>query len=109
MSKDSYWYGLKNIWFIYHGEWSDPEISNGEYICNINDVEDDLLEIYRDEHPDDKNDEGFDAWMEKQDPDYVSELIEEYGLPLDDDDKARCYWQMKDNPNVPRLFGEDDE
>lgn len=33
---------------------------------NYWDIEEGLLEVYREEHPEDKDDKGFDAWMKKQ-------------------------------------------
>ena len=53
--KDEGWFGIKNAKFIYHGDWNDPEV---QY-----DIEDILLDEYREEHPEDKNDKGFDKWM----------------------------------------------
>ena len=57
------WFGIKDAKFIYHGDWNDPEVEYKGVSLNYWDVESGLLEIYRDEHPEDRNDKGFDKWM----------------------------------------------
>ena len=61
--KDKGWFGIKNAKFIYHGDWNDPEVQYDGVSLNYYDIEDILLDEYREEHPEDKNDKGFDNWM----------------------------------------------
>lgn len=58
-------YGIYGIHMIYHGDWADPEIYYKGKSYNYYAVEDTLVEEYRDEHPEDKNDDGFVAWCKK--------------------------------------------
>lgn len=57
------WFGIKSAKFIYHGDWSDPEVQYDGVSLNYYDVEAILLDEYREKHPEDKNDKGFDDWM----------------------------------------------
>lgn len=57
------WFGIKDAKFIYHGDWNDPEVVYKGVSLNYWDIESGLLEVYRDEHPEDRNDKGFDKWM----------------------------------------------
>lgn len=57
------WFGILGAKYIYHGDWADPEIHYDGVSLNYNDVEDMLLAEYREEHPEDRNDDGFDDWM----------------------------------------------
>ena len=61
--KNEDWFGIKNAKFIYHGDWNDPEVQYDGVSLNYYDIEDILLDEYREEHPEDKNDKGFDKWM----------------------------------------------
>jgi|SRR5574344_2370846 hypothetical protein len=40
------WYGIEGIEFIYHGEWSDPEICYKNHVINCHDIEDGMWEEY---------------------------------------------------------------
>lgn len=66
------WFGIKGARFIYHGDWSDPEIEYDGITIPYWDVESWLLDIYREEHPEDRNDDGFDEWMAQ--PEQKSEI-----------------------------------
>lgn len=68
------WFGIKDAKFIYHGDWNDPEVEYKGVSLNYWDVESGLLEIYRDEHPEDRNDKGFDKWMAAHPEEIRSEL-----------------------------------
>lgn len=68
------WFGIKDAKFIYHGDWNDPEVEYKGVLLNYWDIESGLLEIYRDEHPEDKNDKGFDKWMADHPEEIRSEL-----------------------------------
>jgi hypothetical protein len=64
--KQQWWFDIPGAKYIYHGDWSDPEIQYKGFSINYWDVEEGLLSAYRDEHPEDKDDKGFDAWMAEQ-------------------------------------------
>lgn len=64
--KSKWWFDVPGAKFIYNGDWSDPEVTYMGFVLNYWDVEKGLLEDYREEFPEDKNDKGFDAWMAKQ-------------------------------------------
>lgn len=75
------WYGITDIGFIWHGEWSDPEIEYEGKRINANIIEDTMWErwIYDDDGiliDGRKNDvEGFEKFM-LDNKDEVYELIE---------------------------------
>ena len=64
--KSKWWFDVPGAKFIDNGDWSDPEVTYMGFVLNYWDVENGLLEDYREEFPEDKNDKGFDAWMAKQ-------------------------------------------
>lgn len=63
-SKDN-WFDIPDAKFIYHGDWSDPEVIYRGISLNYYDIEAGLLDVYREDHPEDRNDKGFDRWMKK--------------------------------------------
>ena len=75
-SKDAekWWFDIPGAKFIYHGDWNDPEVDYKGVSLNYYDIEMGLLDIYRDEHPEDKNDKGFDKWMADNREEIRSEL-----------------------------------
>lgn len=74
-----YWYGIEPILFIYHGDWSDPEVSYNGMVVNSYTVEDSMTQLYREhceEHQiSDDNYDGFEEYM-RENADEVKELIE---------------------------------
>lgn len=64
-SAKNWWFDVPGAKFIYHGDWSDPEVQYMGFSFNYWDIEEGLLEVYREEHPEDKDEKGFDAWMKK--------------------------------------------
>jgi hypothetical protein len=66
--KKAYFYGIYGIQYIYHGEWSDPELIWHKKSFNYYDVEMPLWECYReecDENGTKPNDNDFSAWVKK--------------------------------------------
>ena len=61
-----WWLDIPGAKYHYHGDWSDPEIVYKGFSFSYWDVEEGLLAAYREEHPEDKDDKGFDAWLGKQ-------------------------------------------
>ena len=47
--KKSWWHGIYPFRFIWHGEWSDPEISAYGRTINVHDFEDGLYEQFSEE------------------------------------------------------------
>lgn len=72
------WYGIENIGFVWHGEWSDPEIEYKGKRINCYIVEDTMWERFREEcemeciNP---KEEEFALYMKANSED-VYELIE---------------------------------
>ena len=64
--KEQWWFDIPGAKYIYHGDWSDPEVTYKGFSLNYWDIEDCLLGVYHEEFPEDKNETGFDAWMEEQ-------------------------------------------
>lgn len=75
------WYGIEGIKFIWHGEWSDPEIEYKGRRCSCYVVEDTMWErwIYDDDDnliPErEKDEEGFEKYM-LENADEVRELCD---------------------------------
>lgn len=76
------WYGIENVGFIYHNEWSDPEIEYNGMRINATIVEDIMWEKWIcDEDgnfdPEKEKDlRGFELFM-KENANEIYELIEE--------------------------------
>ena len=72
------WYGIKDIGFIWHGAWSDPEIEYKGRVLNSTIVEDTMWERYCEDCELDgttPNDDEFELYM-KTNTYEVYELIE---------------------------------
>lgn len=60
-----YFYGIRGIEFIYHGEWSDPELIWHKKSFNYFDLENALFDCYKDENGDAAPVDNFPAWVKK--------------------------------------------
>lgn len=64
-----YFYGIRGIEFIYHGDWSDPELIWHKKSFNYYDVEMPLWDAYTEEcrfvHSTDPDEKAFPAWVKK--------------------------------------------
>ena len=72
------WYGIEGIGFIWHSEWSDPEIEYKGKRINSYIVEDTMWERYKEECEErlqEPNYDNFDIYMKEHAED-VYELIE---------------------------------
>ena len=75
------WYGIENIGFVWHGEWSDPEVEYAGERINVNIIEDSMWQRWI--YDDDGNflkekacdQDGFAQFM-KENVNEVYELIE---------------------------------
>ena len=94
---EKYFYGVDGVEFIWHGEWADPEVRYNGHTYNYYDLEDSLLSTYREEHPEDKNDTGFDDWVSAN-PDETYNIL--YDLVPNDlyEFEGNHYYLDKDNP-----------
>ena len=73
------WYGIPDIGFIYHNEWSDAEIEYNGEIFNSHDAEDAMWDWYNEQCNEDgvePNEKGFDNFMLDH-ADDVRELLDE--------------------------------
>ena len=61
-----FWYGIENIQFISHGNWSDPEIYYRGKYYNAAEVEEILYEEYSEQVAEELTDLSFEDWMLSQ-------------------------------------------
>ena len=45
--KNVCWRGVKDVYIIWHGEWSDPELMHGDFVANYWEVEDTMWQRYK--------------------------------------------------------------
>lgn len=80
--KPENWMGVPHSQFLYHGDWSDPEVYYKGFYLNYWDLIEGPLEVYREEHPEDKDEKGFDDWFEKEGPataqGYLDDMVYAY-------------------------------
>lgn len=69
------WYGIENIGFIWHNEWTDPEIEYKGKCCSCYIVEDTMWERYREENGKYADEELFGQYM-RNNTNEVYELCE---------------------------------
>lgn len=72
------WRGVPGTTFIYHGEWSDPEIAYKGELLNYWDVEEGLQYSYQADVESGDFEGSFDEWAEAQDPKYLASQLDEY-------------------------------
>lgn len=74
----TYWYGIPNVRFISHGEWSDPEISYRRKRYNAVVAENAMYDIWREliEYGDTNLD--FEAWMRTAGGEYLKSDVLPY-------------------------------
>lgn len=61
------WRGVPESVFLWHGEWSDPEIWYKDQLINANDAEELLWDRYKDhceETGEEPSEQGFDEWVD---------------------------------------------
>lgn len=82
-----WFYGIYGIEFIWHGEWSDPELIWHKKSFNYYDIELPLWECYReecDENGTKPNDDDFGIWIKKN-----AYMAREYLQNLNEN---KCYY-----------------
>lgn len=78
-SKETY-RGVPGSTYIWHGEWSDPEILWKGSELNANDVEDTLWEDYQDacrELKEKPTEDGFEDWLDEMGTNYIASTLDE--------------------------------
>lgn len=76
---NKYFYGIRGIRFIWHGEWADPELIWREKSFNYYDLEMPLWEAYKEEcfmENKTANEDCFPAWV-KENADLVRDLLQQ--------------------------------
>lgn len=73
-----FWYGIKSVQFIYHGDWSDPEIYYRGKLYNAEEAEEAMYAWYQDEKPG----ISFEKWM-KENEDLLKNDVIPYLTPND--------------------------
>ena len=66
------WRGCKNIEFIWHGEWSDPELRFKGHTIDVWSIEDFCCDVMHEEGLNTDDDKVFNSWVRKH-----QELIEQ--------------------------------
>lgn len=74
-SKETY-RNVPGTTYIYHGEWSDPEVIYKGKELNANDIEDYLWSDFKDETGSD-DESMFDEWVENQGIDYLKSVLDD--------------------------------
>ena len=71
------WCGLQDVGFIFHNEWSDPELEYEGKRINANEIEDSVWSTYEEfceENKSDVSEQGFVEYV-KENQDEVYELL----------------------------------
>lgn len=76
-NSDETYRGVPGTKWIWHGEWSDPEIAYKGQLINANDFENDMWDYYNEVCGDTDND-GFEKWLEEQGPDFIKDALDEH-------------------------------
>ena len=78
-SKETY-RGVPGSTYIWHGEWSDPEILWDGVELNANDVEESLWYSYKDdceENGEQPTEQGYEAWLEEMGTEYIASQLDD--------------------------------
>lgn len=70
--------GVSSSIFIWHGEWSDPEILWNGVNLNANDVENKLWYSYKDdciENHTEPTEDDFEDWLDKMGTEYIVSIL----------------------------------
>lgn len=72
--------GVKGSKYIYHGEWSDPEILWKGKLINANEMEEGLWQMYNEqceEYKEEPTEDGFDEWIKDLGSDFIAYILDE--------------------------------
>ena len=70
------WHGIPDATFIDNGSQSEPEVEYRGVTLEYADVDDNLWNVYQEEHPEDANGRYFPEWVDEN-PRYVELVLEE--------------------------------
>ena len=71
------WYGVPGAVFVYHGDWSDPEIIYKRKSINYWDAEESLEISYNDEVESGEFNGSFEEWVNSQDKRYLASFLDD--------------------------------
>ena len=102
MSRLGLYRGVEGTVYLWHGEWSDPEVIYKNHLINTFDIEDGLWSHYNDwcdENGIEATSDGFCEWVTpdevecqlldivwSQDECGLAVYVDNYGYPLDEDE-----------------------
>ena len=72
------WYGIENVYFIWHGEWADPEIYYRGKYYNATVAEEECYAIWRDQIEYGDTELDFEVWMKTVGGDYLKSDVLPY-------------------------------
>ena len=78
-SKDTY-RGVPGSTYIWHGEWSDPEVLWDGVELSANDIEESLWHSYKDEceeNGEEPTEDGYESWLEEMGTDYIAGTLDD--------------------------------
>ena len=87
------WCGIPDVKFIWHGQWSDPELEHNGYVANYWDIEDSMYQFMKEriadgeKWGDPENDDDFCKFCAAH-ADSIRQDIEEMGEPIVDTEES---------------------
>ena len=78
-SKETY-RGVPGSTYIWHGEWSDPEVWWDGVELNANDIEESLWNSYKDdceERGENPTEQGYEDWLEEMGTEYIASQLDD--------------------------------
>jgi hypothetical protein len=91
------WRGVPGTTFIYHGEWSDPEVWYKGHEINANDLEEYMWEEYKNDCFDNEtepNEDDYESWLEKQGTSWIQAILDNFDT-LNETKKQKMSSQKK--------------
>ena len=77
------WRGVPGAIYVYHGEWSDPEIIYKNKSINYWDAEESLELSFQSDVEDGEFEGSFEEWVSNQDKRYLASLLDDLVWALD--------------------------
>ena len=72
--------GVPGSTFIWHGEWSNPEVLWKGISLNVNDIEDELWYSYKDDCIENNikpTEDDFENWLKRMSTDYIASELDD--------------------------------
>lgn len=89
MAKSKWYYGVKGVTMIWHGEWADWEVEYNGYRVNGPSLDESLWHLYKDICKEDgiePTDEGYDKWIVENGDYMIGDLMDLWYATYDSDD-----------------------